>query len=295
MPQRTVHRVIKRRADASVIGEKESTVWERDRTEIRAACPDYRPETRNRAGALIRSTKEETDPDRPAQSMEPTVAELAQRYMELHATVSCKAQTIESYRMIIDTQIVPALGKLRIGSVQRADVAALHHALRDRPGMANRAVQILGQMYRKAGQWDLIAEGRNPCRGIRKYPLASAQPLSHEGRIPAARAGAQTDRGGQIDLRIGGGGVASPDSDGLPAQRDSYVAMGRCRFQCAGAETARQQDGTLPGRVNLGGGNCSQRHRPCTGQSLGDRQSSARSASNVVATSVEHSQSACGA
>ena len=153
------------------IGEKEHMVRDRDLHGVRGACPDHQIEARNRASALIRRIKEGTDLNGSSPSAEPTVAELAQRYMKLHATVSCKTQTIESYRMIINTQIVPALGERKIGSVRRADVATLHFALHDRPGMANRTVQILAQMFRKAGQWGLIPEGTNPCQGIPKYPL----------------------------------------------------------------------------------------------------------------------------
>ena len=160
----------KRGTDALGIGEKEHIVQDRDLPGVQGSYPGHEIEARKRASTLIRRIKEETDPRPSSPSAELTVAELAQRYME-YATVSCKTQTIDSYGMIIDTQIVPALGERKIGSVRRADVAALHYALNDRPGMANNTVQVLAQMFRKAGQWRLIPEGSNPCRGIRKYPL----------------------------------------------------------------------------------------------------------------------------
>ena len=198
MPQRSAHRITKRSTDALGIGEKEYIVWDRDlpgfgvrvlttgrkvfvvqargpggskRLSIGRHGDLTAAQARKRASELIRHIKEGSELKWSAPSAEPTVTELAQRYLKSHAAVSCRAQTVESYRMIIDTRIVPALGELKIGSVRRMDVAALHDALHDRPGMANRTVQILAQMFRKAGQWGLIPDGSNPCRGIRKYPL----------------------------------------------------------------------------------------------------------------------------
>lgn len=100
-----------------------------------------------------------------------TVADVARRYLRSHVAVNCKPKTMELYRTVIDLHIVPALGDRPIGAVRRSDVAALHHALHDRPAVANSTLQVLSQLYRKAQQWGLAPEGANPCRAVRKYRL----------------------------------------------------------------------------------------------------------------------------
>ena len=102
---------------------------------------------------------------------EVTVAHVARRYLRSHVAVNCKPKTMELYRTVIDNHIVPALGERPIGAVRRSDVAALHHALHDRPAVANSTVQVLSQLFRKAQQWGLAPERGNPCRAVRKYKL----------------------------------------------------------------------------------------------------------------------------
>jgi len=98
-----------------------------------------------------------------------TVADVARRYLSSHVAVNCKPKTMELYRTVIDNHIMPALGERPVGAVRRSDVTALHHALHDRPAVANCTVQVLSQLFRKAQQWGLAPEGTNPCRAVRKY------------------------------------------------------------------------------------------------------------------------------
>ena len=100
-----------------------------------------------------------------------TVADVARRYLRSHVAVNCKPKTMDLYRTVIDNHIVPALGDRPIGAVRRSDAVALHHALHDRPAVANSTIQVLSQLCRKARQWGLAPEGDNPCRAILKYKL----------------------------------------------------------------------------------------------------------------------------
>lgn len=99
----------------------------------------------------------------------PTVADLADRFMRAHVAVNCKPATAVRYRGLLKNSILPVLGSMPIGSVDRAHVADLHHALRDRPSTANRSVDILKKMFSLAAVWGLHPQGRNPCRSVRKY------------------------------------------------------------------------------------------------------------------------------
>ena len=67
--------------------------------------------------------------------------------------------------------ILPALGSLRVDAVARADVARWFHEYgRERPGGANRAHDILRDMFARAIAWGHRPEAAgNPCKGITRY------------------------------------------------------------------------------------------------------------------------------
>lgn len=100
----------------------------------------------------------------------PTVAELAERYLDEYAAVRCKPKTQETARAAVQKHILPALGKLSLTAVQRVQVAEMHQRLCRTPSAANIALRTLSLMYRLAGEWGLVPEGMNPCRSIAKYP-----------------------------------------------------------------------------------------------------------------------------
>jgi len=58
---------------------------------------------------------------------------------------------------------------MALTAVGRAEVAALHHQLRDTPTTANATVRTLSTMFTVAETWELIPPGRNPCRSVRRY------------------------------------------------------------------------------------------------------------------------------
>ena len=109
-------------------------------------------------------TETKTEPDTGS-----TVADLADRFMRAHVAVNCKPATAVRYRGLLKNSILPVLGSMPIDSVDRAHVADLHHALRDRPSTANRSVDILKKMFSLAEVWGLHPQGWNPCRSVRKY------------------------------------------------------------------------------------------------------------------------------
>ena len=60
-------------------------------------------------------------------------------------------------------------GTTAVSDLSRADVAMLHHKLRDRPYQANRSLAVLSKMMNLAEQWGLRLDGSNPTRHVRKY------------------------------------------------------------------------------------------------------------------------------
>jgi hypothetical protein len=63
----------------------------------------------------------------------PTVVDLAARFMAEHVDPKRKKRIGVEYRRLLDTVILPALGKKKVGDVTRQDVARLHHTHRATP------------------------------------------------------------------------------------------------------------------------------------------------------------------
>ncbi|MBF0169457.1 MAG: integrase arm-type DNA-binding domain-containing protein [Alphaproteobacteria bacterium] len=99
----------------------------------------------------------------------PTMEGLCDRFIDEHARNRCKPDTLEEYLRSIKLHIKPVFGRHKIKSVSRADVAKLHHEMRDRPYQANRVLAILSKMFNLAEVWGLRPDGSNPCRHVKKY------------------------------------------------------------------------------------------------------------------------------
>ncbi len=121
-------------------------------------------------------------------SDEVTVAEIGQRYLDEYATPHKKPSGVAQDRRNLQNHVVPLIGQLRVGAVGRADIArvmrdvALGKTANDektkRQGrrivrggeiVANRVQALLSKMFALAEDWKLRPEGRNPCRGVRRY------------------------------------------------------------------------------------------------------------------------------
>ena len=85
-------------------------------------------EARRRGAMLLTRIKagEEPGPRSDAEA-EPTVAELAERYLSEHVAVRCKPNTARGYRHVIDKHVLPVLGKQPISALGREHVADLHY------------------------------------------------------------------------------------------------------------------------------------------------------------------------
>ena len=99
----------------------------------------------------------------------PTVRDLCARYMVEHAETRKKETSIRNDRRLIDSHLLPALGTKKIGSVTRADIAALHHSLRATPYEANRMLAMASKMFGLAERWGLRADGSNPAKNIDRF------------------------------------------------------------------------------------------------------------------------------
>ena len=124
-------------------------------------------DARKRAAAAIERIARGGNAEGKAPS--PTVAALAERYMEAHVAVNCNANTRRLARGTLDNHILPALGELSVSEVGTAEVEALHYSLRATPRAANAMLQVLSKMFSLAEAWGVAAPRGNPCRHVIRY------------------------------------------------------------------------------------------------------------------------------
>lgn len=128
-------------------------------------------QARTQATKILVRVKDGEDPAASRQSgSHVTVADLAKRFDEEHIVVRLKPASAYSYRKSLRRHILPAIGKLRVTYVTRADVAKLHHDLRDTLYQSNRNLDIVSKMFNLAETWGVRPDGSNPCRHVKKYP-----------------------------------------------------------------------------------------------------------------------------
>ena len=129
-------------------------------------------QARTLAITIIAAVKNGEDPaaDRAAKRNAATVSDLAERFDREHIAVRLKASTAKEYRGNLRRFILPALGRLAVPEITRADVAKFHHDLRHIPYQANRCLEVVSKMFVLAEMWGLRPDGSNPRKHIRKYP-----------------------------------------------------------------------------------------------------------------------------
>ena len=67
--------------------------------------------------------------------------------------------------------IVPALGERLVADVEHKDILTFHTEFHHMPTVANRAVDILVNMFNLADAWGWRPSGSNPCRGVPRFKV----------------------------------------------------------------------------------------------------------------------------
>ena len=126
---------------------------------------------RRTAAEVIDRIRSGEDPFPAPPTPEPTVADLAERYMKAHVEVNCRPGTVGIFRRVLDLYILPELGALRISAVERSHVSDLHFKMRDKPYQANQTISVLAKMFNLADKWGWRPSARNPCKGVPRYKV----------------------------------------------------------------------------------------------------------------------------
>lgn len=126
---------------------------------------------RRQAKQLLAAVEQGADPvtEREKERRAATVAELAELYMDRHLIPKGKPRSVIEFRGLLDRHILPALGRLKVAEVTRADVEALHRAMKAKAVTANRALTVVSAMMVFAERCEMRPPGSNPVRYVQKY------------------------------------------------------------------------------------------------------------------------------
>ncbi len=110
----------------------------------------------------------------------PTVVDLANDYLERHAQRKRDKSLKEDHRLL-KGHIIPALGSMKVATIDRRAIEDLHKKLGKCPYQANRAIAVVSKMFALAVSWGWRAD--NPVIGIQKYQEEKRDRWLDEGEL----------------------------------------------------------------------------------------------------------------
>ena len=113
-------------------------------------------QARKEAARIIARIKAGEAPIPVAPKTDPTMAELVERYQREHVAMRCRPATVTHYGIMLAKHIVPALGALKVAEVERKHILAFQYELREKPTVANRALDMLIKMFNLTGTLRVI-------------------------------------------------------------------------------------------------------------------------------------------
>jgi integrase len=107
--------------------------------------------------------------EREAFRAAPTVNDLLDRYIAEHVEQRNRPATRASFKAIVERNIRPELGRLKVGAVTRQDMHRFHSARSGTPRQANLMLAVCSKAFSLAELWEMRPEGSNPCSKIERY------------------------------------------------------------------------------------------------------------------------------
>lgn len=128
-------------------------------------------QAREKAKKMLASVLDGADPvdARQQERTVPIVAELADRYLRVHARPKKKAASVEADERLLRLYVLPALGRRTVGSLDTEDASKLHHSLHTKPIQANRVLALFSKLMSLADRWGMRTPGTNPCRLVERF------------------------------------------------------------------------------------------------------------------------------
>ncbi|MEQ1710318.1 MAG: tyrosine-type recombinase/integrase [Hyphomicrobium sp.] len=128
-------------------------------------------EAREKAKRVLGHRDSGGDPTREREAVRgrPLFADFAESWLATHVELKRKPATAREYRRIVERNLLPALGKVRIDRIDRADAIQLHADLAPSRYVANRALAVLSAIMSHAERIGHRSVNSNPARGVERY------------------------------------------------------------------------------------------------------------------------------
>ena len=252
-PRTNIARYTKRIVDRLAVDDKDAVFWDRELpgfglrvypsgakvyvVQTRCAARSKRvtvgrhgdvspDQARKEAVRIIARIKSGEEPIPVAPKADPTMADLAERYQREHVAMRCRPATVAHYGIMLAKHIVPALGELKVAEVERRHILSFHYALREKPTVANRALD-------NAHQDVQLGRGVGGCtRGRKSMPVreevqgAKLRAVPLRRGVPPAWTCARRSPGRGKDLGERRCRDTSADAHRLPARRNHEASLG---------------------------------------------------------------------
>jgi integrase len=146
---------------------------------------------RAKARQIFQAVADGDDPsaEREAFRVAPTVNDLLDRYITDHVERKNRPNTVAAFKGIVERDLRPALGLLKVAAVSRQDMDRFHRGRSATPRQANLILAVCSKAFSLAELWGMRADGTNPCAKIERYPenhrerFLSAEELGRLGVI----------------------------------------------------------------------------------------------------------------
>ena len=128
-----------------------------------------RTEAKKLLGAILTGA----DPigERKAARAVRTFKEVADEFLTVHVKAKRARRTAGEYERMLNRDIYPALGSMRIIDVKKKDVAKLHLKIsQTAPALANRVLAVVSSIWTQAAKRDEVDANANPARGLERNP-----------------------------------------------------------------------------------------------------------------------------
>lgn len=97
----------------------------------------------------------------------PTMQELCNQYMEVHAVPRKRPKSIANDRSMLNRLILPKFGHQKTRDISHNDIQNFHNSLKATPYQANRALSLLSKMFELSVKWGMRTD--NPAKGIERF------------------------------------------------------------------------------------------------------------------------------
>src|SRR3546814_1892569 len=99
--------------------------------------------------------------------------------MEDYSKLRNKPSTQDGYQSVIDRNIVPMIGRMKVQDVKRPDVAGMMKKMTHKPADANRTFSVMRRMFNLAEVWGYRPDGTNPRSEEHTSELQSLMRISY--------------------------------------------------------------------------------------------------------------------